>query len=657
VSRFLKQSTAFAFRIGPFMDEDDQKTPEVGLTIAQGDIQISKDGAAFGQTSDAAPTTTHDADGWYQCPLTTTDTGTRGTLTVKIHMAGALPVYEHFEVLLANVFDSLIAGSDSLEVDTVAVSGDTTAADNLETMYDGTGYTAETAPSSRAQVVGYADGAIWVDTNASNTNTASYVDGTADNPVSTWAAALTLDGQLGLHRFHIGNGSSITLTGNSDNYTLFGEEWTLVLGTQSCASAAFYGAHVTGVCSGTGVVFKDCSLADGNSFTFYGGKALNCALAGDIFLVGVATYYFDNCYSGVAGAATPSIDFGDFVIGDTNLNMRHYSGGIEIKGMGGAGSDLMSLEGHGQLVINANCSAGTIAIRGHFTVTDNAAGAVTLSDDARYDVAQINAEVDTALVDYGPNTTVPDVAGTAASLHSATDALINALNDLSAAQVNAEVDTALTDYGANTTVPDVAGTAASLHSTTDALVATVDAIVDAIKVVTDKLADTVEDDAGTYRFTENALEEAPSGTGGDATAANQTAIIAHLTDVKGTDFTKDTNSLVDTALTGGDDDTLETISDQIDLVIGGGMTTTTITEDTIDVDGNVMGKVVDSHGTPIASARVVAYADADTGLTVPLYEGRSDGDGGFEVVVVDGATYRIIPIKSGYTFSVKRVTV
>ena len=44
-----------------------------------------------------------------------------------------------------------------------------------------------------------------------------------------------------------------------------------------------------------------------------------------------------------------------------------------------------------------------------------------------------------------------------------------------------------------------------------------------------KLDDTLEDDAGTYRFTENALEEAPSGTGGDATAANQSKIIQILT--------------------------------------------------------------------------------------------------------------------------------
>jgi hypothetical protein len=43
----------------------------------------------------------------------------------------------------------------------------------------------------------------------------------------------------------------------------------------------------------------------------------------------------------------------------------------------------------------------------------------------------------------------------------------------------------------------------------------------AIKLTTDKLDDTLEDDAGTYRFTENALEEGPSG----GASSNPTTLI------------------------------------------------------------------------------------------------------------------------------------
>jgi len=109
--RMLKQSTAKVLRLGPFVDSTDGVTAETGLSIAQADIQISKDGGAFAQTSASSPTTTHDADGWYQIPLTTTDTATLGPITVQVTMSGALPVWEHFTVVPANVYDGLVAGT------------------------------------------------------------------------------------------------------------------------------------------------------------------------------------------------------------------------------------------------------------------------------------------------------------------------------------------------------------------------------------------------------------------------------------------------------------------------------------------------------------------------------------------------------------------
>ncbi len=120
---FLKQSTAFSFRIGPFLDATDAAL-ETGLTIAQANIQISKNGGAFAQTS-AAPTATHDVSGWYICPLTATDTNTPGQLTVQITLAGVLPVWKDFTVLPAQVFDSIVLGSDLLDVNTAQAAGTT----------------------------------------------------------------------------------------------------------------------------------------------------------------------------------------------------------------------------------------------------------------------------------------------------------------------------------------------------------------------------------------------------------------------------------------------------------------------------------------------------------------------------------------------------
>lgn len=123
---FLKQSTAITRKLGPFLDEADGKTAETGLTISQADIRLSKNGGAFAQTNNAAGAT-HDENGWYGVPLNTTDTATLGTLTVAIHESGALPVWETFSVLPANVWDSWFS-TDKQQVDVTQWLGQACAA-------------------------------------------------------------------------------------------------------------------------------------------------------------------------------------------------------------------------------------------------------------------------------------------------------------------------------------------------------------------------------------------------------------------------------------------------------------------------------------------------------------------------------------------------
>lgn len=94
---------------------------------------------------------------------------------------------------------------------------------------------------------------------------------------------------------------------------------------------------------------------------------------------------------------------------------------------------------------------------------------------------------------------------------------------------------------------------------TASALATVDSNVDAILVTSLKLDDTLEDDGGTFRFTTNALEQAPSGGGGggDATEAKQDQIIALIgtpvaslaTDIAG--VKSDTGAILDDTGTSG----------------------------------------------------------------------------------------------------------
>lgn len=129
MSNWLKQSTAVTVKLGPALDSADGNTEETGLTIAQADIRLTKNGGAYAQTNNAAGAT-HDEKGNYGVPLNSTDTNTPGTLRVYIHVAGALPFWQDFMVVPSNAWDSMF-GSDKLQVDIREISGDSAAADNL----------------------------------------------------------------------------------------------------------------------------------------------------------------------------------------------------------------------------------------------------------------------------------------------------------------------------------------------------------------------------------------------------------------------------------------------------------------------------------------------------------------------------------------------
>jgi hypothetical protein len=131
----LKQSTAVNVLIGPFVDDADGKTAETGLTISQADVRLSKNAGNMAQKGDAT-SCTHDELGYYSCPLSTTDTGTLGRLKLMVHESGALPVWHEFMVVPANVYDSLVGGTDYLQVDIEQVDGDGTAAANLNSACD-----------------------------------------------------------------------------------------------------------------------------------------------------------------------------------------------------------------------------------------------------------------------------------------------------------------------------------------------------------------------------------------------------------------------------------------------------------------------------------------------------------------------------------------
>lgn len=113
---YLKQSTASQeIPLGMFLDSTDGNTEETALTIANTDIKLHKAGATTLANKNSGGGT-HISNGIYYAVLDGTDTDTLGSLIIFVHVAGALAIRVECVVLTANIYDSLIGGSDLLDI-------------------------------------------------------------------------------------------------------------------------------------------------------------------------------------------------------------------------------------------------------------------------------------------------------------------------------------------------------------------------------------------------------------------------------------------------------------------------------------------------------------------------------------------------------------
>jgi len=233
-----------------------------------------------------------------------------------------------------------------------------------------------------AQSVGYANGAIWFDSNASNTNTEVYVDGTADNPVSTEAAVNTLIASTGLTRVEVAIDSSITFATIHTSEFWTGEHWVCGLGGQDLSSSHFRGADISGIGTGTTAIdFEGCRIGTATIHQFH---MLNCGFNGTLTLGEIGNYIISGGHSAIAGSTTPIIDTGA-ALANVNLTMPDWHNGVEIRNLNAAGADLFSISGIGQ-IIYASSSSGAVNQRGRWKVTNTGGVTITYDDPSQNEI-------------------------------------------------------------------------------------------------------------------------------------------------------------------------------------------------------------------------------------------------------------------------------
>lgn len=352
---------------------------------------------------------------------------------------------------------------------------------------DGTGFNTDRILCSFATVyqsVGYADGAIWVDTNSGNTGTEVFVDGVADKPVGSWANALTLASSLNLKRFKVVAGSSITLTGDSSEYEIIGDGlFNLNLGSQNISNAYIRKASLTGTGTGSGVIIEDSLLNDNVSIP--PSYLLRCGIGSSsgnpLTASGAGEFVFVDCISVVAGSGTPYMDFSG-TGSSTGVNIRRWSGGANITLDSNNTLSHEVVTGGGATVTTGG---GNAEIRGiPRSVTINASAAETVQFVGVTGPITLNGTTTATINLYGVSASVTDNTSAA----TVTDKTVSQPN------INTEADTALTDYDAPTrselttdinSVLTRLGTPAGADIAAD--IATIDGVVDDVLVDTNEL--------------------------------------------------------------------------------------------------------------------------------------------------------------------------
>jgi len=122
--QLLKVNTTATVTCGPVLDADG-----VAVTTAVlADFSISKNGSVAVLTG---ATVTHSTNGYYTVALTTGNVDTLGRLDIIVNNAAMSMSNHRYDVIVAQVYDSLVSGSDLLQVDVTQLNNSTQNADRI----------------------------------------------------------------------------------------------------------------------------------------------------------------------------------------------------------------------------------------------------------------------------------------------------------------------------------------------------------------------------------------------------------------------------------------------------------------------------------------------------------------------------------------------
>jgi hypothetical protein len=211
--------------------------------------------------------------------------------------------------------------------------------------------------------------------------------GVPTNPVNNIADARTIANRDGLRKYFVLG--AIVLDQAHDRWSFEGtaaERATEIdMNGWSVDKSAFKNLRLTGQMLGA----IDCSECGLQVFSEISGQFRECGFLSNFSLKAGTNSNFSDCFSEVAGTGSPVCVFG----ANATASFRNYSGGLRISSMAAGAIASVDLD-PGKVYIDASCSGGELLIRGVGTLTDEASGAVMVTDGGFIDSVTINTTAD-----------------------------------------------------------------------------------------------------------------------------------------------------------------------------------------------------------------------------------------------------------------------
>lgn len=214
-------------------------------------------------------------------------------------------------------------------------------------------------------------GAVTVDATSSYSGTL-YPTGTPLQPVNNIPDAMSIASFRGFDTINI-IGNFTFDSGDDISYMKVAGQ-NAILSTLTINDAALTvgaeitGAYIQGNLDG-GTLVERCVI---DGVNYINGFVHKCMLApGTIYLGGANVANFLDCYSGVPGQGTPTLDCNGLSDDQaTPLAMRGYHGGIKLVGLDGGAAVSIDLNSGQVIVDTATCTNGNITVRGAGKLVD-----------------------------------------------------------------------------------------------------------------------------------------------------------------------------------------------------------------------------------------------------------------------------------------------